>query len=969
MNKKTFNIGIELDSDFVDCLQNLIDTYGPEMAKLNGFAKEQLNYTDFIDNFIDKNTTADASIDGNANVRSKDIVTLQNEMAKPHSKLLSFNKLYYEMKKKWGKNAADQWLMDEYTGVSYLHDAYSASFLPYCYASDVDRVAKEGLFFFYKGNHAPKHLVTFTDFVVETVSFGENRSSGAFGLPSFLIWSFYFWHKDVANGYYMISPEYYRDQEFQRVVYKLNQPYLRNSVQSAFTNFNIFDHPYFEALFGGVEFPDGTFAIDYEEDIIEYQKAFMKVVSDIRSQEMFTFPVLTYSLLRVDGKFVDEPFARWACEHNMKWADSNFYISDSVDSLSSCCFSYDTEVLWKSSSSGVNRTTFKELWETPYKENKENFKVFHNGAWVEGKPIRISAKGHALYKIKLANHTEMIATENHLFPTLFGDVRVDELETNDYILMNTRALNRVNETSMGYGYDEGYLLGAYLGDGSRAGGKSCNAITLSLTESKYNRSFDKICRAVKAIDPSASVNININENQHGVWFVNIRSERVYDFVFEYMSGYRAETKSLNLNCLLESKDFRAGIIDGMYDTDGGNSNRIYTSSAELAKDLVTVLTSLGRVAIVDCSDRTNESVIIRGEVFKRNFPLWCVRFYAQSNKRDFVDVYKTRNNSVYFKITSIEKVDYNDPYVYCFEMKNKEEPYFTLPNGVITHNCRLRNAIKGDDTPYFNSIGGTALNVGSVKVNTLNLARLAYMAKTPEEYLQNIYNATYRDLRLLDVQRHTIERNIEKGLLPNYASGLVDITKQYSTVGCVGGEEAIEHFGLTKIDEFGMFSYTNEGLELYKNALAMIHKAIDDFKKDNDIHYMVNLEQAPAERCAAILMEKDQILYPNEKYDLPLYANQWIALAKKATIQDRTVTCGTLDAACNGGSIEHINIDAPFNNFETAWNMLNWVANQGVSYFAFCTRISACEDNHGFYGDTCPICGKPVDTTYQRVVG
>ena len=116
-------------------------------------------------------------------------------------------------------------------------------------------------------------------------------------------------------------------------------------------------------------------------------------------------------------------------------------------------------------------------------------------------------------------------------------------------------------------------------------------------------------------------------------------------------------------------------------------------------------------------------------------------------------------------------------------------------------------------------------------------------------------------------------------------------------------------------------------------------------------------------------MEKDEILYPNGEYDLPLYGNQWIPLAKKATIQDRTVTCGILDAACNGGSIEHINIDTPFNNFDTAWKMLNWVADQGVTYFAFCTRISACENNHGFYGDTCPICGKPVETTYQRVVG
>ena len=466
------------------------------------------------------------------------------------------------------------------------------------------------------------------------------------------------------------------------------------------------------------------------------------------------------------------------------------------------------------------------------------------------------------------------------------------------------------------------------------------------------------------------MNININESQHGVWFVNIRSEKVYDFVFEYMSGYRAETKSLNLNCLLESKDFRTGIIDGMYDTDGGNSNRIYTSSVELAKDLVTVLTSLGRVAIVDCSDRTNESVIIRGEVFKRNYPLWCVRFYAQSNKRDFIDVYKTRNNSVYFKIIDIEKVDYSDPYVYCFEMKNKEEPYFTLPNGVITHNCRLRNAIRGEDTPYFNSIGGTALNVGSVKVNTINFARLAYIAQDcPELYLDYVYKATYDALKVLDVQRHIIERNIEKGLLPNYTSGLIDITKQYSTIGCVAGAEAIEHFGLTQIDEFGNFSYTDEGLNLYKDTLAQIHKAIDTFKKDNNIQYMVNLEQVPAERAAAILMEKDQIFFPNEKYSLPLYGNQWIPLAQKATLKDRTITCGTLDNACNGGSIEHINIDAPFNNFETAWHMLNWVADQGVTYFAFCTRISACKNNHGFYGKTCPICGEPVDTTYQRVAG
>ena len=103
------------------------------------------------------------------------------------------------------------------------------------------------------------------------------------------------------------------------------------------TNFSIFDKPYLEALFGGKEFPDGTFIIDYVDEIREYQKAFMDVVGKVRSQCVMTFPVLTYALLRVDGKFVDEEFAKWCCERNMQWADSNFFVSDTVNSLSNCC--------------------------------------------------------------------------------------------------------------------------------------------------------------------------------------------------------------------------------------------------------------------------------------------------------------------------------------------------------------------------------------------------------------------------------------------------------------------------------------------------------------------------------------------------------------------------------------------------------------------------------------------------------
>ena len=73
---------------------------------------------------------------------------------------------------------------------------------------------------------------------------------------------------------------------------------------------------------------------------------------------------------------------------------------------------------------------------------------------------------------------------------------------------------------------------------------------------------------------------------------------------------------------------------------------------------------------------------------------------------------------------------------------------------------------------------------------------------------------------------------------------------------------------------------------------------------------------------------------------------------------------------CGGGCIAHIDIENRFPNEETAWDMLNYVAQSGVMYFAFTTKISVCADKHAFIGaKSCPKCGKPIADTYARVVG
>lgn len=286
-----FNIELKLDKDFIAALEKLKVKYGEIFERLNGFHNNNLDFTDFIDNFIDSATVADASIDSNSNSNTKDIRTLMSDMMKPHTKLLSFNKIFYEHKKKYGLEAAEKWLEEEYNGCFYMHDAASVSLMPYCFAYDLDGLVEKGLYFINNfKSRAAKHLTTFNDHVLEFISWTSNRTSGAVGLPSYLVYSWWFWWKDVQNGFYLKDPEYYRRQCFQKFCYDLNQPYLRVS-ECAFTNISIMDRPYLEEIFGGRIFPDGTMAIDHIEEILEHQKVFMEVVAEIRKECMMTFPV------------------------------------------------------------------------------------------------------------------------------------------------------------------------------------------------------------------------------------------------------------------------------------------------------------------------------------------------------------------------------------------------------------------------------------------------------------------------------------------------------------------------------------------------------------------------------------------------------------------------------------------------------------------------------------------------------
>lgn len=211
------DISIKMAKDFEKFIQALGNKYGEDFEYLNGFHESQTNFSDFIDGFVDKNV-ADVTIDANANASNKDIRSLISEKGKSLDKLFAFNKIFYELKKKYGLNTARQWLETEYNGGFYMHDAPSSSYISYCYAYDLTRLATEGLFFLnHYNNQPPKHLTTFLDDVIEFISYMSNRSSGAVGIPNVLIWTYYFWKKDCETGYVIKDPEYYIRQSFQKL--------------------------------------------------------------------------------------------------------------------------------------------------------------------------------------------------------------------------------------------------------------------------------------------------------------------------------------------------------------------------------------------------------------------------------------------------------------------------------------------------------------------------------------------------------------------------------------------------------------------------------------------------------------------------------------------------------------------------------------------------------------------------------
>ena len=773
-------------------------------------------------------------------------------------------------------------------------------------------------------------------------------------------------------------------QYFQQVVYGINQPAAARGFQSAFVNFGYFDKPYFEGMYGEFIFPDGT--KPQWESVSFIQKSFMKWFNQERTKCVLTFPVETMSLLYVDGEYVDKEYAGFTAEMLAEGHSFFIYTSDSPDTLSSCCFSKDQKVLWKSSTNGVSLDTFEDFYNMKWNPDKKNLRVFHNGSWVDGYPVKLPNR--QMFKVVTENNKEFIMTDNHINVTLDGEKTTDNLTTDDYLMFNTMALNAVPEQNEHLTYEQGFVIGAFLGDGSMGGevNGTIYCINFSQNAQKYERMMEMLDIANKQLGGESVSRLNSVYNN--VYPVSISSKEMAAFIMKWTNwkrGTYAYNKELNLNCLLQSVEFRKGILDGWYNTDCGNSNRCYTTSHKLAECMEVLITSLGMQSIIDVNDKTTETtgekVRIRGDIeYNRNYPLYCVRWYKPANHRKNKDKENTwlkKNNSMYFKIKSIEKVNYSDD-VYCIECKNQKEPYFTLPSGLITHNCRLSNKIQENTFTFTNGLTGE--QTGSKSVITINFNRIMqnyvrekYDGKVEafkenrEEFMEG-----FKEYLLPILERvykyHTAYNDIlwdlyNANMLPVYSAGFIHLNKQYLTLGINGLNEAWMYLGgeCTYNKDYLFFTSSITGFMKEQNAL---HRT----KKE-----MFNSEFVPAESLGIKNYKWDK----SDGYWVPEGRNCYTSYFflpddEHISILDKMRLHGKENVATlDGGSACHLQLKEHL-SYEQYKKLLNFAGEVGCNYWTVNVKNSECKDC-GYISkhtiDVCPKCGGTNFDYWTRIIG
>lgn len=293
--------------------------------------KEKIKY--IHDYMMSSNAATASKVDANSNVTQKTIAGLEAELFKPDTIQINRKLVKDKLTQMFGEDMAKAYEDDLANHYIYTHD--ETSLKPYCASITLYPFLLEGTKCLGGVSKAPKNLQSFCGSFVNLVYQIASNFSGAIATVEFLHMFDYFARKQWGKEY-LAAHHKEVEQEFQGVVYALNQPASARGDQSVFWNISVFDHDYLKEMFGGFFYPDGT-QVDIESTY-HLQKFFLSWFRQEREKELLTFPVITAALLTDGaGGFKDTKFMQGLAEEQSKGLSFFVYMSDRVDSLASCC--------------------------------------------------------------------------------------------------------------------------------------------------------------------------------------------------------------------------------------------------------------------------------------------------------------------------------------------------------------------------------------------------------------------------------------------------------------------------------------------------------------------------------------------------------------------------------------------------------------------------------------------------------
>ena len=313
------------------------------------FIKERIDYMDRYSMSGD-NAATSSETDSNANVTMKNVANLEGEVYKTTNRIIQRQRMKDELNKLFPE-VAKQYEKDLNHHIIYCHDEASTPVLKqYCMAVSLYPLMSEGV-----GNidgvtpSAPNDLQSFSGQITNLIFLLSSQCKGAVAISEYFIALNYYVVKEFGEKWYdyLYSPtttEYcgihrtVKDnilKAFKQFVWGINQPAGNRSYQSPFTNISYYDKTYFDSLFGEFYYPDGSKPEWKAIDTL--QRLFMKWFNRIRLKQVLTFPVETFAMVHDGNDIVDKEYKDLCAEMYAEGHSFFTYISESADSLASCC--------------------------------------------------------------------------------------------------------------------------------------------------------------------------------------------------------------------------------------------------------------------------------------------------------------------------------------------------------------------------------------------------------------------------------------------------------------------------------------------------------------------------------------------------------------------------------------------------------------------------------------------------------